>query len=82
MKNKKKIIIGSIVLIALAIAAFIFMKGDDAIIIEAKTVIAKKANVTTMVTATGTIEPTNQVDVGTQVSGVVEQLSYQRTTDC
>ncbi|CAM3523818.1 efflux RND transporter periplasmic adaptor subunit [Flavobacterium gelidilacus] len=74
MKNKKKIIIGSIVLIALAIAAFIFMKGDDAIIIEAKTVIAKKANVTTMVTATGTIEPTNQVDVGTQVSGVVEKI--------
>ncbi len=74
MKNKKTIIISSIVVIILAIVAFTFLKGGDAIIIEAKTVLAKKANVTTMVTATGTIEPINQVDVGTQVSGVVEKI--------
>lgn len=74
MKNKKKIIIISIVLVAIAIPAFSFMKGDDAIIIEPKTVAAKRGNVTTMVTATGTIEPINQVDVGTQVSGVVEKI--------
>ena len=74
MKNKKTIIISSVVVVLLAIIAFTFMKGDDAIIIEAKTVSAKKANVTTMVTATGTIEPINQVDVGTQVSGVVEKI--------
>ena len=71
---KKKIIISAIIIVALGIAAFVFMKGDDAIIIEAKTVTAKMANVTTMVTATGTIEPINQVDVGTQVSGVVEKV--------
>tara|TARA_R110000868_G_scaffold358814_3_gene620559 strand:- start:27414 stop:28619 length:1206 start_codon:yes stop_codon:yes gene_type:complete len=74
MKNKKKIIIGSIVLAVLAIVTYSFIKGDDAIVIEAKTVVAKKTNVTTMVTATGTIEPINQVDVGTQVSGVVEKI--------
>lgn len=74
MKNKNKIIISIIVLVTLVIAAFFFINGDDAIIIEAKTIEAKKANVTTMVTATGTIEPINQVDVGTQVSGVVEKI--------
>ncbi|WP_040281736.1 efflux RND transporter periplasmic adaptor subunit [Psychroserpens damuponensis] len=74
MKNKKSIIIISIVLFALAVGIFSFIKGDDAIIIEAKTVAAKTANVTTLVTATGTIEPINQVDVGTQVSGVVEKI--------
>ncbi|WP_299109832.1 efflux RND transporter periplasmic adaptor subunit [uncultured Winogradskyella sp.] len=74
MKNKKNIIIIGIALIVVAIVAFSFIKGEDAIIIEAKTVAAKKANVTTMVTATGTIEPINQVDVGTQVSGVVEKI--------
>ncbi len=74
MKTKKKILIGSITFIVLAIVAYIFIKGDDAIIIEAKTVEAKKANVTTMVTATGTIEPITQVEVGTQVSGVVEKI--------
>lgn len=74
MKNKNKILIGSIILVAVAIVIFSFFNGDDAIIIEAKTVKAKKANVTTMVTATGTIEPITQVDVGTQVSGVVEKI--------
>ncbi|MEP1488325.1 MAG: efflux RND transporter periplasmic adaptor subunit [Algibacter sp.] len=74
MNNKKKIIISSITLIVLAIVGFSFFKGEDAIIIEPKTVTARKANVTTMVTATGTIEPITQVEVGTQVSGVVEKI--------
>ncbi|NRD20119.1 efflux RND transporter periplasmic adaptor subunit [Winogradskyella eckloniae] len=74
MKKYKKIIIISGVLVVLAIVGFNFIKSDEAIIIEPKTVMAKKANVTTMVTATGTIEPINQVDVGTQVSGVVEKV--------
>ncbi len=74
MKNKKNIIIGGIVLIILAFVAYSFFKGDDTVAIEAKTVAAIKGDVTTMVTATGTIEPINQVDVGTQVSGVVEKI--------
>ncbi|MGJ8744817.1 efflux RND transporter periplasmic adaptor subunit [Polaribacter sp.] len=74
MKKNKNIIIISIVVIVLAIVGYSFIKGDDAVIIQAKTVIAKKANVTTMVTATGTIEPITQVEVGTQVSGVVEKI--------
>ncbi|WP_417860984.1 efflux RND transporter periplasmic adaptor subunit [Winogradskyella sediminis] len=74
MKNKKKLIITSLVLVVIATIAFSFLKGEDSIIIEAETVLAKKADVTTMVTATGTIEPINQVDVGTQVSGVVEKV--------
>jgi len=74
MKNKKNIIIGGVILVILAFVAYSFFKGDDTVAIEAKTVAAKKGDVTTMVTATGTIEPINQVDVGTQVSGVVEKI--------
>lgn len=74
MKIKKNIIISSIIVVILVIVAYGFMKGDNAISIEAKTITAKKANVTTMVTATGTIEPITQVEVGTQVSGVVEKI--------
>ncbi|AUC23203.1 efflux transporter periplasmic adaptor subunit [Polaribacter sejongensis] len=74
MKKNKNIIIISIVVVVLAIVGYSFMKGGDAIIIEAKTVVAKKADVTTMVTATGTIEPITKVEVGTQVSGVVEKI--------
>ena len=74
MKTKRNIIIGGIVLVVLAIVAYGYIKSEDAIVIEATTVLAKKADVTTMVTATGTIEPITQVEVGTQVSGVVEKI--------
>ncbi|QHI36620.1 Macrolide export protein MacA [Kordia antarctica] len=74
MKTKKNIIITSIIVVIIAIVGYSFIKGEDAIIIEAKTVAVKKANVTTMVTATGTMEPITQVEVGTQVSGVVEKI--------
>lgn len=74
MKTKKSIIIGSMVLAIVALLAYNFVKDKDAVVIEALTVTAKKADVTKMVTATGTIEPITQVDVGTQVSGVVEKI--------
>jgi len=74
MKMKRNIIIGSTALVLLSLIAFRFIKGDEDVVIEAKTVTAQKADVTTMVTATGTIEPITQVEVGTQVSGVVEKI--------
>ncbi|WP_158837491.1 efflux RND transporter periplasmic adaptor subunit [Polaribacter sp. L3A8] len=74
MKKNKNIIIISIAVVVLAIIGYSFINGDDAVVIEAKTVLTKKENVTTMVTATGTIEPITQVQVGTQVSGVVEKI--------
>ncbi|MBQ9559965.1 MAG: efflux RND transporter periplasmic adaptor subunit [Bacteroidaceae bacterium] len=38
------------------------------------TAVVEKQNITTSVTATGTIEPVTSVDVGTQVSGIVSKL--------
>lgn len=72
--KKKKLIISSIVLLVLAIGAYQYFKTDTSVLIEAKTVATKKGSVSTMVTATGTIEPITQVEVGTQVSGVVEKI--------
>ncbi|MBT9189239.1 efflux RND transporter periplasmic adaptor subunit [Zobellia russellii] len=74
MKNKRNIIIGGIAMVILAIVALGFINGNDKVAIEAKTITARKGDVTTMVTATGTIEPITQVEVGTQVSGVVEKI--------
>jgi len=74
MKNKKRIILGSLASVILAILVYSFITDDNSAVIEAKTIAAKKGNVTTMVTATGTIEPITQVEVGTQVSGVVEKI--------
>ena len=74
MKNKTKISISVIILLALGAAAFFYFKGEDAVVIEPKTVTVAKGNIITMITATGTIEPITQVEVGTQVSGVVEKI--------
>lgn len=74
MKAKRNIIIGGIVLILLSFGTYRYLQGDAKVLIEAKTVKIKKGDVTTLVTATGTIEPITQVEVGTQVSGVVEKI--------
>ena len=74
MKKNKKIIIASFLCLVVAFAAYLLLQKKENVIIEVKTVQAKKENVTTLVTATGTIEPITQVEVGTQVSGVVEKI--------
>ena len=42
--------------------------------IEVQTVKMSKGAITTSVTATGTVEPVDQVEVGTQVSGLVDKI--------
>ncbi|WP_440069339.1 efflux RND transporter periplasmic adaptor subunit [Tenacibaculum discolor] len=74
MKSKKNIVIIGIVLAIATLILYNLFQPNENVVIEAKTVLAKKENVTTLVTATGTIEPITQVEVGTQVSGVVEKI--------
>lgn len=74
MKNKKTIIIGSVIVLAIAATAYILLSKSDSTQIKVETTLAKTGDVTTMVTATGTVEPINQVEVGTQVSGEVEKV--------
>ncbi len=74
MKNKKNIIlISAISVVFVAVAAFLaFGKKEQPIQVEFAE--AKNGNVSTVITATGTIEAVKQVEVGTQVSGVVEKI--------
>lgn len=74
MKTNKKILF---IILALVIAAsglyfFVFKKTNQEITVE--TALVKKGDISTAVTATGTIEPVKQVEVGTQVSGVVQKI--------
>ncbi len=73
--KKKRIIWTGIAAVGLAIGLYqlIFVNNSSSDI-EILTIKSKKGEVTTMVTATGTIEPVEQVAVGTQVSGVVEKI--------
>lgn len=73
--KKQKITISTIVAILLIVSlSFIFLHGDNSNGYIFKTTSIKNGSVSNTVTATGTLEATNTVVVGTQVSGVIEKL--------
>jgi len=55
-----------------AVAAFFLAGGDERI--RYQTVKVERGNLTVIVTATGTLQPTNQVDVGSELSGIVKTV--------
>lgn len=72
--KKKTIIILAIVGLLMAVgAAFIFGKKAESQI-SFQTAQIEAGDISTTITATGTIEPVKTVDVGTQVSGIVTHL--------
>lgn len=73
-KKKTKIGIGIGAALAGIALVYVMMAAKTTEQLTAEFVPATKGDVTTTVTATGTIQPVEQVDVGTQVSGVVEKI--------
>jgi HlyD family secretion protein len=73
-KNKKRYIILSAIVLCLIIAAFFIFSKPKMENLQPQTVEVKIGEVTKTVTATGTIQPITQVEVGTQVSGVVNKI--------
>lgn len=73
----KKYFKNSIITLVAVIAVFFiyqyFTQKKDAKI-SIQTVKLSKQNITTSVTATGTVEPVDQVEVGTQVSGIINHI--------
>ena len=73
--SKKKIIslaVGVIIVAGIAIWAFGGQAKKRKVVYETATVY--RANISNSVTATGTIEPMTEVEVGTQVSGIIDRL--------
>ncbi len=73
--SKKKIIslaVGVITVAGIAIWAFGGQAKKRKVVYETATV--DRANISNSVTATGTIEPVTEVEVGTQVSGIIDRL--------
>lgn len=74
--KKKKLIICISVAIAIIAAVTIFMRSNkrQPITIIYETAKVECATISNSVTATGTIEPVNKVEVGTQVSGIISKI--------
>jgi HlyD family secretion protein len=72
---KKKVLIISAVLVVVVAAILVFKPfTKKAVAATFETVKAEKGNITNTVTATGTIEAITTVEVGTQVSGILQHV--------
>lgn len=70
----KKIAIGCATAAVIVAAAFSFCGGKKESKASFETATVETKNISTSITATGTIEPVTKVTVGTQVSGIVSRL--------
>jgi len=71
---KKKISIG-IVVVAVALLCIPFLKGrSSAKAMKLEMAKADRISISNTVTATGTVEPVVKVEVGTQVSGIIDKI--------
>ena len=74
MKKILKITIFAVLLVGIGYAGYhFFFKEKPAIIVLQKEKV-EKGDVTTEVTATGSVQPVDEIEVGTQVSGLVSKI--------
>ena len=75
-KHIRSALLVVIILIVASIAAANIWKGgaDKANSMQYKTENARVGDLTVTVTATGTLEPTNQVEVGSELSGIIKSV--------
>ena len=75
MKTVKKILIPVLVVVVIAVGIYLFATRSKAPQkMSYKTTEVRRGSIVNTVTATGTIEPIIQVEVGTQVSGIIEHF--------
>ena len=71
---KRKFLIIAIAVVALVIALLSLLKNMPDTAFMVHVVAPQMRTISNSVSATGTVEPTEQVEVGTQVSGVIDKL--------
>lgn len=72
--SKKKIIITAVCVLVLAGGVFLLMKGPKKSGLQLVMTKTSRTTIENSVTATGTVEPVTKVEVGTQVSGIINKI--------
>ena len=72
--DKKKLIMGGVAVILIAGGVFLFTGKSSKGGIKLETAKVGRSTITNTVTATGTVEPVTEVEVGTQGSGIIDKL--------
>lgn len=73
--QRYRTIIIAVVVIAAVIAAFTLFRGEEKSSVKFVTAPVEQGDLTITVTATGTLAPLNQVDVGSEISGTIESIA-------
>lgn len=74
MKIKKGYIITACVAVAAIVLLLLLLKPSSKATLTLDTAPVTRISITNSVTATGTVEPVTEVEVGTQVSGIIDKL--------
>lgn len=72
--NKKKVIIGIVTVFVVGGAFFFLSHTSSKGGVDLETAQVSRTSMTNVVTATGTVEPVTKVEVGTQVSGIINRI--------
>lgn len=70
----KKIVLGIAGVAVIGVVCYFFPGASPGKALNWETTQVKKERISNMVSATGTVEPVTKVDVGTQVSGIVDKI--------
>jgi len=74
LKSPLKWIVAAAVVVALGVILFFSFANSDTKSVRYKTAEVKQGGLTVKITATGTLEPVNQVDVGSEISGTIREV--------
>ena len=74
MKMKRKTLVAGICILVVAGGAWFALRPSRKSAITLETATTSRITISNSVTATGTVEPVTEVDVGTQVSGIIDKL--------
>lgn len=71
---KRYVVIALLVTVAAVAATVLLKTGGKSTVIQYKTEQVRRGDLTVIVTATGTLQPTNKVDVGSELSGTIRSV--------
>ena len=72
--KKKIIIIGAVIVVVAALLVWLLGGSSAASKVDFSTAIVEKGDISNSITATGSIEPVTEVEIGTQVSGIIDKI--------
>lgn len=71
---KRWVIIALLAILPLVVYMLFWRNSDKSNAVQYKTVEVQRGNMTVIVTATGTLQPTNKVDVSSELSGIIKSV--------